>query len=66
MRRILAGLIAWKRAWEWMADFINWYNATHRHSGIGYVTPQQRKNGEDVKLFEKRNQTLKEVRLLLC
>ena len=46
---------------DWMGDFINWYNATHRHSGIGYVTPQQRKNGEDVKLFEKRNQTLKEA-----
>lgn len=50
-----------KDAREWMGDFINWYNATHRHSGIGYMTPQQRRNGEDIILFEKRNQTLKEA-----
>ncbi|MGH9439914.1 MAG: IS3 family transposase, partial [Terriglobia bacterium] len=27
---------------EWMASFVNWYNTEHLHSGIGYVTPQQR------------------------
>lgn len=50
-----------EKARDWMGDFINWYNTTHRHSGIGYVTPQQRKNGDDLKLFEKRNQTLAEA-----
>ena len=30
---------------SWTADFINWYNTIHRHSGIGYVTPVQRRTG---------------------
>lgn len=45
----------------WLADFIDWYNTTHRHSGIGYVTPQQRRRGVSGKLFEKRNKTLQEA-----
>ncbi|MEM5948981.1 IS3 family transposase [Spirochaetia bacterium 38H-sp] len=42
----------------WMADFVNWYNTKHRHSGIGYVTPQQRHSGESNIIMKKRNQTL--------
>jgi hypothetical protein len=42
----------------WMADFIDWYNTEHRHSGIGYVTPQQRRQGKVEELFRKRNATL--------
>ena len=42
----------------WTADFVNWYNTEHRHSGIGYVTPQQRQEGLDKALFERRNKTL--------
>ena len=45
----------------WMADFIDWYNRSHRHSGIGYVTPEQRRLGDDITLFEKRNKTLIEA-----
>lgn len=26
----------------WVARFVAWYNATHRHSGIRYVTPDER------------------------
>jgi transposase InsO family protein len=43
---------------EWLASFVGWYNNSHRHSGIGYVTPVQRRTGESTKLFEKRNDTL--------
>ena len=43
---------------SWLADFINWYNTVHRHSGIGYVTPQQRRTGISSQLFAKRNETL--------
>ncbi len=42
----------------WLADFIDWYNTSHRHSGIGFVTPEQRRNGVSRELFEKRNKTL--------
>ena len=44
---------------SWMGDFIDWYNRTHRHSGLGYITPEQRRLGEDLGLFARRNETLR-------
>jgi transposase InsO family protein len=38
----------------WVVDFVDWYNHCHRHSGIGFVTPEQRHTGADVDLLEKR------------
>lgn len=46
----------------WMADFVNWYNTEHRHSAIGYVTPQQRRNGDYKKIFAKRNDAVARAR----
>lgn len=46
---------------RWFAGFVHWYNTEHRHSAIGYVTPQQRHTGEDLPIFEKRNKTLCEA-----
>jgi transposase InsO family protein len=43
---------------EWFATFIDWYNMKHRHSGIGYVTPNQKHTGADILLFFKRQITL--------
>lgn len=48
----------------WFAGFVDWYNNEHRHSAIGYVTPRQRHDGEDVDLFEKRNATLSKARAM--
>ena len=31
----------------WGSDFVHWYNTEHRHSGIRYVTPEQRHAGDD-------------------
>jgi transposase InsO family protein len=47
----------------WFADFVHWYNTKHRHSGIGYVTPEQRHTGADRQLFDERNRTLQYTRL---
>jgi len=41
---------------EWVYSFVNWYNDTHRHSGIKFVTPNQRHNGEDIELLQKRTE----------
>lgn len=30
------------QACQWVAEFVDWYNHRHRHSGIKYVTPIQR------------------------
>ena len=46
------------QARQWLGDFIDWYNTVHRHSGIGYVTPEHRRIGMDVELFVRRNETL--------
>lgn len=50
-----------EHARSWMADFINWYNTEHRHSGIGFATPQQMRSGEYKILFEKRNKIIQEA-----
>jgi putative transposase len=46
---------------EWFSDFVNWYNTDHRHSQIGYVTPEQRHNGDAEKIYKIRNQTYAEA-----
>lgn len=46
----------------WMADFVNWYNTEHRHSAIGYVTPDQRGTGKDLETYERRNSVLEAAR----
>jgi putative transposase len=47
-----------EHARRWMADFVNWYNTEHRHSSIGYVTPQQRRCGDYKEIFNRRNEAL--------
>jgi len=47
-----------EHARSWMADFVNWYNDKHRHSGIGYITPKQRHSGEGKIIMKKRNAAL--------
>lgn len=38
----------------WVNDFVGWYNQEHCHSRIGFITPSQRHNGEDVKILKNR------------
>jgi putative transposase len=47
-----------RSARSWMADFVNWYNDKHRHSGIGYITPNQRHSGISYDIMNKRNAAL--------
>lgn len=39
---------------EWVTGFVQGYNHEHRHSGIQFVTPAQRHNGEDRAILEQR------------
>ena len=41
-------------AGTWVHTFVTRYNGTHRHSGIQYVTPNQRHQGEDDAILSKR------------
>lgn len=38
----------------WMTRFVHWYNHEHRHSGIRYVTADQRHRGADVAILAAR------------
>jgi putative transposase len=49
------------QAREWMARFVDWYNNEHLHSGIGYVTPQQRHDGSAQVILEIRNRTFEKA-----
>ena len=39
---------------KWVHEFVQWYNDEHRHSGIQFVTPNQRHQGKDKEILEKR------------
>lgn len=41
---------------RWVAWFVEWYNATHRHSAIRYVTPNERHFGEERNILDRRHQ----------
>lgn len=41
-------------AHAWVAAFVDWYNHEHKHSAIGFVTPDQRHSGEDAAVLAKR------------
>jgi hypothetical protein len=41
------GFASLEEARTWAAEFVRWYNVDHRHSGIRYVSPQQRHAGDD-------------------
>jgi transposase InsO family protein len=40
----------------WASEFVDWYNHAHRHSAIGYVSPAQRHDGQDVAILAARHE----------
>jgi putative transposase len=49
------GFASWDQARSWAAEFVRWYNVDHRHSGIRYVSPQQRHAGDDKAILQARH-----------
>jgi putative transposase len=41
---------------EWVLRFVRWYNTEHRHSGLKFLTPEQRHRGLTEQIFENRQQ----------
>jgi len=41
-----------------LRKFFVWYNSEHRHSGIGYVTAEQRHTGRDLMIYAHRQTVL--------
>ena len=48
----------------WAAEFARWYNVDHRHSGIRYVSPQQRHAGQDQAILAARHELYARARQL--
>ena len=44
-----------EEAREWVERFVEWYNNEHLHSGIKFVTPNDRHEGLDIDILKKRN-----------
>jgi putative transposase len=47
---------------EWVAHFVIWYNTEHRHSGIRFVTPDERHNGREHDVLANRVQVYEHAR----
>lgn len=46
----------------WGHDFVQWYNTQHRHSGIRYVTPDEKHRGKDIELLARRKKLYETAR----
>jgi putative transposase len=51
-----------EEARAWLREFTRWYNTEHRHSAIGYVTPDERHFGRDEKILQLRRKTYAKAR----
>ncbi len=49
-------------AWAWVERFVAWYNGEHRHSAIGFVTPDERHRGVDVDVLLARRRVYEAAR----
>jgi putative transposase len=47
----------------WVDRFVSWYNEQHRHSGLKYVTPNQRHRGDATALLKQRTTVYQAARL---
>ena len=51
------------QARQWVHTFVNWYNNKHHHSGIKFVTPAQRHNGQDQIILQNRQSIYEAAKL---
>ena len=49
---------------RWVATFSTWYNHSHRHSGLKFVTPAQKHKGRDKTILKQRKCVYQKARKL--
>jgi transposase InsO family protein len=47
---------------NWVEGFVDWYNHEHLHSGIKFVTPVQRHQGDDQAILANRKKVIEEAK----
>jgi hypothetical protein len=45
-----------EQAQQWVDQFVSWYNTSHLHSSIRFITPDDRHYGREEKILENRRQ----------
>lgn len=53
-----------EEAQKWVDAFVLWYNTVHLHSGIKFVTPEDRHEGRDVEILENRRRVYERAKSL--
>ena len=48
----------------WVLSFVHWYNEEHRHSGLNFLSPNQRHNGSANQILEQRKQVYEQAKSL--
>ncbi|UFK41104.1 IS3 family transposase [Pectobacterium parvum] len=56
-----SGFRTLSEARQWVDKFTHWYNEEHRHSGIRYVTPAERRRGKDRALLTQRDELYRQA-----
>ena len=49
---------------RWVLAFVHWYNDEHRHSGLNFLTPNQRHNGYADSILEQRKQVYEKAKAI--
>jgi putative transposase len=47
---------------EWVLEFMHCHNVRHHHSGIKFMTPEQRHKGDDKKVTVQRTEIYEAVK----
>jgi len=48
----------------WVMQFVKWYNYEHKHSGIGYVSPDERHEGRDKEILKYRQEVYEQAKAI--
>ena len=51
-----------EQARRWVMQFVQWYNHSHHHSALKYVTPAQRHDGRDIEMLAHRRRLYEAAR----
>jgi putative transposase len=51
-----------QEARSWVSDFVRWYNTEHMHSGLNFVTPDDRYFGRDAAILAARHRVYSRAR----
>lgn len=47
---------------EWVKTFVHWYNNKHKHSGIKFLTPNERHEGKEQEILAKRHEVYEKTK----